>query len=126
MFVRMRSISHLIIAFISNFIAILTAVYLVAGFTVQPTPKDYLIVTALLTALNVFLRPVLKFILTPVIILTLGLFTLVLNAALLYGLDYFSESLTITGLKPLAYATLVITAINFIVMFAGKRIYKKD
>jgi uncharacterized membrane protein YvlD (DUF360 family) len=50
----------------------------------------------------------------PIIILTLGLFNLVINAGLLYIVDKYSQNLTITGLPALAYGTIIITIVNVI------------
>jgi putative membrane protein len=121
----MRFFSHLILSFISNLVAILAANYYLLGFSVTKTAEGFAIVAALLTALNVFLKPLLKLILSPLIILTFGLFVLVLNAALLAALDFFSAHLTIDGLRPLLYATILITAVNVIMNFSVHRLSKK-
>lgn len=110
----MKLISHLFFSFLANLLAIWLADYLIHGFEVEPTIWGLATVASLLTIVNVFLRPILKFILTPLIILTFGLFTLILNAALLWALDFYLESLTISGIIPLVYATLLISVINFI------------
>ncbi|PIR89017.1 MAG: hypothetical protein COU07_03965 [Candidatus Harrisonbacteria bacterium CG10_big_fil_rev_8_21_14_0_10_40_38] len=111
----------IITTYIVNIVALFAAVYFVTGFEITPTAKGYLIVGALLTAVNLVIRPVIKFILTPVIILTLGLFSLVINSAILYILDIMSTSLTIRGFLPLLYATLIITAINIILRGTTKK-----
>ena len=121
----MKLLGHLILSLASNLTAVLGAAYFLDGFEVAPTIKDFVVVAGLLTLINVFLRPILKFILTPVIILTFGLFNLILNAALLFALDFFSPSLTINGLKSLLYSTLIITAINLAIIFLAHRLSKK-
>ena len=116
----MGLLARLFFAFISNLVAIFLTDYFIAGFEVKPDLESFLLVALLFTLLNVFLKPVLKFILAPVIILTLGLFSLVLNAALLYALDLISESLTINGLVPLFYATLVMSFVNVTLHFLDR------
>lgn len=64
---------------------------------------------------NAVIRPILKFIFSFVIILTLGLFTIVINAAILAAIDFFSISITITSIPTLIYATLIISIVNLIV-----------
>ncbi len=59
------------------------AVYLVHGITYQK-PLDLLAASLLLGILNAILRPVLMFLALPLLLLTLGLFTLIINALLLY------------------------------------------
>jgi putative membrane protein len=66
-----------------NTLAVLVAVYLVKGVHYQK-PSDLVIASLLLGVLNAVLRPVLMLIALPLLIFTLGLFTLVINALLLY------------------------------------------
>ena len=122
----MRLIAHLIFSFLSNLVALYAANYFVLGFVIEPTIKGFIMVAALLTVLNTFLKPLVKLILTPVIILTLGLFTIIINAALLYALDFFSQSLTIEGLIPLFLATLIISFVNFILHLFDRHLHRKS
>jgi len=120
----MRLIAHLIFSLFSNLVAILAASYFIIGFEVVSTLTGFITVTVLLTIANLFLRPILKFILTPIIVLTLGLFALIINAALLYALDFFSGYLTIEGLVPLILGTLLISAVNFILHLFDRHLHK--
>jgi putative membrane protein len=76
-------------------LAVLVAVYVVPGIHFRSDSFWTPFVTSLvLGILNAFIRPVLMFFALPLLIFTLGLFTLVINALLLYlvGLilgDYF-------------------------------------
>ena len=67
---------------------ITTLAVLVAAFTVPgiryDNPEGLLVGTLLLSLLNVFIRPVLTILSFPLLIVTLGLFTIVINAVLLY------------------------------------------
>lgn len=70
---------------IINTLAVLVAVFLVPGLSF----RDNNLLTPFLTSLvlgilNAFFRPVLMFLALPVLIFTLGLFTLIINALLLY------------------------------------------
>ncbi len=111
----MRFILHFIISFIGNAIALVLAAHFIGGFSLMPDLVSIASVAVLLTIANVVIRPILRIILTPVIIITLGLFNLVLNAGLLYAVDILSSSLTISGLPTLAYATILITVVNLAV-----------
>lgn len=66
-----------------NTLAVLVAVCIVPGLNYHK-PVDLLVASLLLGILNAFLRPLLMFLSLPLLILTLGLFTLVINAVLLY------------------------------------------
>src|SRR5437016_559280 len=66
-----------------NTLAVLVAVYLVDGIHYRK-PLDLCIASLLLGILNAFLRPIIMFFALPLLIVTLGLFMLVINAFLLY------------------------------------------
>jgi putative membrane protein len=66
-----------------NTFAVLMAVYLVPGIHYD-RPVYLLAASLLLGVLNAVLRPVLMLLALPLLIVTLGLFTLVINALLLY------------------------------------------
>ena len=70
-----------------NTLAVLVAVYLVKGIRYDK-PLDLLVASLLLGILNAVLRPILLFLALPLLIVTLGLFTLVINALLLYFVGY--------------------------------------
>ncbi len=72
-----------------NTLAVLVAVYVVPGihFTDQSFWTPF-VVALVLGILNVILRPILMFLALPLLIVTFGLFTLVINAGLLYLVSY--------------------------------------
>ena len=70
-----------------NTLAVLVAVYLVSGIHYDK-PLDLLVASLLLGVFNAILRPVLMFLALPLLIFTLGLFTLVINALVLYFVGY--------------------------------------
>jgi len=70
-----------------NTLAVLIAVYLVKGIHYEK-PLDLVVASLLLGILNAVLRPVLMFLALPLLLFTLGLFTLVINALLLYFVGY--------------------------------------
>jgi putative membrane protein len=67
-----------------NTIAVWVAVALLHGHITYETRSDLLLAALLLGLLNAFVRPILLFLALPLLIFTLGLFTLVINALLLY------------------------------------------
>jgi putative membrane protein len=67
-----------------NTLAVLVAVYIVPGIRFKDDSLWTPFVTSLvLGILNAFIRPILMFLALPLLIFTLGLFTLVINALLL-------------------------------------------
>src|SRR5580765_4818674 len=66
-----------------NTLAVLVAVYLVKGIHYQK-PLDLAVASLLLGVLNAVLRPILLLLALPLLLFTLGLFMLVINALVLY------------------------------------------
>jgi putative membrane protein len=66
-----------------NTLAVLMAVYLVKGIHYEK-PLDLVVASLLLGVLNAVFRPILLLLALPLLIFTLGLFILVINALLLY------------------------------------------
>jgi len=67
-----------------NTLAVAVAVEIMHGHIRYAQPKDLLLAALLLGILNAFVRPILMLIALPLLIFTLGLFMLVINALLLY------------------------------------------
>ena len=71
-------------SWIINTLAVALAVMILRGHIHYDTNVDLLLASLLLGILNAFVRPILMLIALPLLIFTLGLFTLVINALLLY------------------------------------------
>lgn len=110
----MKLAAHIVGAVIINAIALWVASLLLPNFHLTPVTVDVLGVAAILTLLNFLVRPILKFILMPFIIVTLGVGLLAINAFMLYLLDFFAKDLSIQGIPTLIYATLIIGVVNFV------------
>ena len=76
-----------------NTLAVLVAVYMVPGIRFKDDSLWTPFVTSLvLGILNAFIRPILMLLALPLLIVTLGLFTLVINALLLYFVSFLLGS----------------------------------
>jgi len=115
-------IIQLIFYLFSNVIALLIAAHFVDGFTIETGFNNLLLAAIVLTFINVLIKPIIKLIFTPIIFLTFGLGVIIVNTLMLYLLDKLLPSITITGILPLFYATLIISAVNLVVNFSAKRI----
>lgn len=114
-------ITKIIVLFLLNAAALYAAVYFVDGFEIIGGRVEFAIVAAIFTLINFFIKPVVKLVLSPVIIITLGLGLAFVNAAMLYFLDFVSDSVIISGIIPLIYATVVISVVHFVLGFLVKR-----
>lgn len=116
-----KLLKRIVILFISNLIALLAADYFINGLEISKIPGQIIAVTAIFTALNIFIKPVLKIILSPIIIITLGLGILLVNAVILKTLDFLSNNVMIDGIESLFYATLIISGVNIIIAVLTKK-----
>lgn len=92
----------LITRLIINAIALIVAVALVPGiqgpsFQEASGLVQYLIVGLIFGVVNALIRPILSALSCPLMILTLGLFTFVINAAMLWLTSVISQNLSVTG-----------------------------
>jgi putative membrane protein len=71
-------------AWLINTFAVLVAAAILHGHIRYQTPVDLVVASLLLGILNAFVRPVLMLLALPLLLFTLGLFMLVINALLLY------------------------------------------
>jgi putative membrane protein len=106
-----------ILRWIINAIAIFLAIKFVPGIHLESLVS--IIWLALIFGLaNAFLRPLLKLLTCPLIILTLGLFTLLINAFLFWLTGQigqaFGIALTFDGFWPIFLGALVISIVSII------------
>lgn len=94
----------------------------VPGFVVTSSIPKLILLAFILALLNFILKPLLKLVFGPIIILTLGLGLIIVNAAILLIVQYFGNSLdilrgslSIQSIPALIYTTLIVSAVNFIV-----------
>jgi len=93
-------------------VAALVATYVVPGIEYRNWP-DLLVATFLLGLLNTFLRPMLMLISWPLLLLTLGLFMLVINAFLLLSVGaLMGDHFRVDGFGPAFWAALVMGIVS--------------
>ncbi|MEK7478551.1 MAG: phage holin family protein [Patescibacteria group bacterium] len=122
----MRFLSRIIFYFLVNLIALIAAAQFVPGFSMNSNIESLLILTGIFTIINFLIKPVLKLVFSPFIFLSLGLFSLVINAIILKLLDIWSVNIAISGIQALIYSTLLITAVNLLLTFVAKSSFKKE
>jgi len=93
-------------------IAILIAAYLVPDVVV--TPAGALVAAVVLGALNLFIRPILVILTLPITIFTLGLFSLVINAALVLLAAYVVPGFSVSGFWTALLFALVLSIVNWV------------
>ena len=107
-------IRRFLLKIIVGSVALWAADALLAGFAVSGGLKGSLVAGFLLAALNTFVRPVLKLLSLPLILVTLGLFTVVINAAILWLVADLSGVVVIAGLGTLPWATFIVSLVYIV------------
>ena len=87
------------------------------GFSLTAPWEIILVLGVVLGLLNYFLRPILKTLTLPLQVVTLGLFTVVIDVAILWLLDLMFDELYIPLFLPLLYTALIIWGLNIIISF---------
>jgi putative membrane protein len=85
----------LILRWIINAIAVWIAAFLIEGITLSGNLLDVFLVGLVMGLVNAIIKPVLKLLALPITIVTLGLFTLVINAGMLALVAWIMPSLSI-------------------------------
>ncbi|MDQ7023940.1 MAG: phage holin family protein [Anaerolineae bacterium] len=100
---------------IINAIAIAVAATLIDGINVTNDIFPLLMVGAILTVVNVLIKPILLLLSCPAVILTLGLFIFVVNGMLLRVAAYFAgDAFSIEGLWPAVLGGIVMAIVNMV------------
>lgn len=106
------------IKWVMNTIAIILAVKFVPGIVYSGEWWGILIVGMIFGLVNTVIRPLIKLFTFPLLILTLGLFTFVINAMMLSLTSWLSESLhlgfRIEGFKSAFWGALVISIVSLV------------
>jgi putative membrane protein len=118
---------RLIFAIISNAVA-LFATTIVPGIVFRGSLVQLLAAGAILGLFNLIVRPIATFLSFPLLIVTLGLFYVVLNGVLLWGAAQVIPGYAVTGLVPGILGGIVLGLVNWALhaLFAPGRRDDKD
>jgi putative membrane protein len=105
-----------IISIIANAVGLYVASVIVPGVVVDPSVPVYYFVIAgfVFTIIFSIVLPIIKFISFPIIFLTLGLFSFILNLIAFYVLDLFLTGLEFNSILAMILTSIVISSINMI------------
>lgn len=122
--------NRFILRWLINAVALYAAVALVPGIVAQSTNwLSFLWLALIFGLLNALLRPLLKLLTCPLIFLTLGLFTLVINTFLFWlsgviGTN-FGVGFTVAGFWPAFLGGLVVSIVSVVLTMIFKDDKKK-
>ena len=104
----------ILIKWFINTLAILVTSYLVKGIEVTGAAA-LIMAAALLGILNALIRPILIILTLPINILTLGLFTLIINGGMLWFVSFLIKGFIIQGFWPAVIGALMISIVSWII-----------
>jgi len=104
----------IIIRLLITALALLGVTYLAPEYIIVDSFYIALIVAVLLGLANLILRPILIFLTLPINILTLGLFTFIINGLLFWFVASFVEGFTVSGFWAAVIGALAVSVFSFI------------
>ena len=95
-------------------LAVVFTAWLVPGISVENF-QSAMLVTVIIALINIFVRPLIVFITLPINILTLGIFTLVINSLLLMLAGYLSPGFEVSGFLSALLGSIVLAFLALII-----------
>lgn len=105
---------NFVIRLFVNALALSAASWLVSGITLSGDFADVLLVALIFGLLNAVLKPVLIVLSLPFLLVTLGLFAFVVNAALLLLTARLTDHLSVSGFGAALLGSLVISLVTIL------------
>ncbi len=99
---------------LTNSLAIYLAAYFIPGVTFSGDWKILLIAGLALSLINLFIKPILKLVSLPFIVITLGFFSIVINIFLVWLLTKLIPELSVSGFLAFFFLAIMISAANII------------
>ena len=96
-----------------NAVAIIVAAYVVPGVRVAG-PEAALVAGVILGLINTFIRPLLSFLAFPITVITLGLFTLVINAVCFALTAELVDGLELDGATAAVLGALFVSVVSWL------------
>ena len=116
----MTSTGRMILSWLITAAALVAAAYLVPGISVSGSEglAAVLVMAAILGVLNVLVKPVLSFLSCGLIVLTMGLFLIVINALSLWlaswiAQNWFGIGFVVDGFWPAVWGSIVVSLVSF-------------
>ena len=109
---------NLLLRWIASALAVAAAAYFVPGIRVTGGIQTYFVVALILGIANAVARPIVKGLACGLIVLTLGLFLFVINAAMLWlaslAAQHFGYGFYVDGFVPAIVGSIVISLVSWV------------
>jgi putative membrane protein len=100
-------------------VAVYLATLLVPGVVVRGGAVSYLVIALVFALVNLLVKPLVKLLSLPLVLLTLGLFLLVINAAMVGLTALLTGRLDVDGFAAALLTALVISAVTWVADLLG-------
>jgi len=107
-------IPRLAVSWVFNAVALFVATWLLSGLSYGSDWWALLVAGLVFTLVNVFLKPVLTILSIPFIIVTFGIFYLLINVFMLYLTHWIVPQFTIAGFWWAVLAAIIVSVVNAI------------
>jgi putative membrane protein len=97
-----------------NFLGLWAAVSLLGGITYHNKVGVLVVAALIFSIVNAFIRPLIILLSLPAIVLSLGLFTLVINTLMLYLVQFFYPKFHIASFWSGLVAVIIIWVVNYL------------
>lgn len=111
----------ILIRILANSFAILVAAKFIPGFVFDGNWINLLFAGAIIGLFNGIVRPIVQIISLPIIFLTLGLFYVIINVAILLLAVSFIPTLHVAGFWPAFWGVIVISLVNNLISSVIKK-----
>jgi putative membrane protein len=109
---------HFILKFLVIAVAVYLTVNIVPGIIIAGGWPTLLLVSLVWSVIVTLVRPVLQLLAFPITIVTLGLFSFVLNALLFWAMELVVPGFDVTGFVPALLGSIVLSLISWLLQKA--------
>jgi len=106
---------HFLLRFVAVAVAVYLTVNLIPGISVAGGWMTLLLVSLVWSVIITVIKPVLSILALPITILTLGLFNLVLNALLFWGMELIVPGFDVAGFLPALLGSFVLSIFSWLI-----------
>jgi len=107
----MHFLLHIIVTWLVSALALWIVAQMIPGIEVRSF-SDAMIATVIIALVSVVLKPILSFFALPFIILTLGLFMVIINAILLWFAALFTPGFRVHGFVAALVGSVILTILT--------------
>jgi len=106
---------HMVLRYLGTVAAVMLTVNLVPGVTVSGGWTTLLLLALVWSVITMVVRPVLSILTLPITIITLGLFSFVLNALLFWAMTLVVPGFAVAGFFPALLGALILSIFSWFI-----------